>query len=93
LHEFEKQQKSHYELWYHNSKTIVFLSVESIAELEKLRENLLGNKIPFAGFREPDLNNQLTSLCIISTNKTKQLCKNLPLALSEFSLKERGAHV
>lgn len=87
LHEFEKQQKSQYEYWYKDSKTIVFLSVESLSELEKLKDKIDIEKICYSSFFEPDLNDALTSLCIFSCEKARNLCKSLPLGLSEFSKK------
>jgi hypothetical protein len=89
LHEFEKQQKSQYEHWYKHSKTIVFLSVESINDLQSLKDKLDLDKICYAKFLEPDLNNAITALCIVGGEKTRKLCSKLPLGLSEFS-KERS---
>lgn len=87
MHEFEKQQKTQYEHWYKNSKTIVFLSVESLIELERLKFKLDESNVHYAKFCEPDLNNVLTSLCITSEEQAIKLCKNLPLGLSEFNKK------
>lgn len=92
LHEFEKQHKSQYEYWYKNSRTIVLLSVNSINELESFKIGLELKNICFSEFKEPDLNNSLTSLCIPYSDTARKLCKNLPLGLSEFS-KKGGSNV
>jgi len=88
LHEFEKQQKQSYEDWYQNSKIIVLLSVESLEELEKLYQKLEIKNTCISIFCEPDLNYELTSICVLQCNKSRKLLRNLPLALSEFSKKE-----
>lgn len=90
LHEFEKQQKQSYEDWYQNSKTIVLLSVESIDELKKLHQKLETKNICVSTFCEPDLDYELTSICVLYCDKSRKQLRNLPLALSEFSKKEGG---
>lgn len=92
MHEFEKQHKLQYEDWYKISRTIVLLSVDSLAELELLSERFKMDNIVFSEFREPDLEDALTSLCVLSSEKVRKICKNLPLGLSEF-LTERRSHV
>lgn len=62
----------------------MFLSVESIRDLQFLKEKLSFNNIPHAPFFEPDLDYSLTAICIAGTDEAKKLCKNLPLGLSEY---------
>jgi hypothetical protein len=83
LHEFEKRHKSLYEQWIPNP-TIVLLSVNSIRDLQFLKEKLNYNNVDHSPFFEPDLDYALTAICIAGTDEAKQFCKNLPLGLSEF---------
>lgn len=37
--------------------------------------------IPISYFTEPDINDELTSICFIETDETKRLTSSLPLSL------------
>lgn len=55
--------------WYNNSKYLVFLSVESEKDLLDLALKFESEGIPYSMFREPDINNQVTSICALSDDE------------------------
>jgi len=67
--------------WYENSNSIIFLSVSNELELLELIDKCKDKQIEYCEFREPDLNNSLTSICIEPSKKTKRLSYNFRLAL------------
>lgn len=67
--------------WYENSNSIIFLSVANEQELLDLIDKCKSKNIECCEFREPDLDNSLTSICIEPSGKTKKICYNLKLAL------------
>ena len=85
FHEFFEQHPAEYREWYDNSKYIAALSVEDGSSLQDLCETLTSNKIKFSIFREPDLNNQLTSISVQPGQSIAKILSHLPLALKEFS--------
>jgi len=50
--------------------------------LVKLIEEASEKGLKFSVFREPDIDNQITSVAIEPGNKSKKLCSRLKLALS-----------
>jgi hypothetical protein len=66
--------------WYNNSNSIVFLQA-TLQELEELILKCKSKNIKYSEFYEPDLNNELTSVCLEPGNKTKKLCYHFKLAL------------
>lgn len=69
--------------WYINSNYLCFLSVANEQELISLIEVLKNTDIKYSVFKEPDINNEVTSIAIAPGNKSKKLCSKLKLALSE----------
>jgi hypothetical protein len=67
--------------WYSKSNYLGLLSVRDEYGLRELvsRANRLG--IRHSVFREPDIGNQITAICLAPGHKTKRLCSRLPLAL------------
>lgn len=53
--------------------------VKLIAKLEK-------SNIKYSVFREPDINNQITSITIEPSDKTRRMVSNLPLMLKEVNV-------
>lgn len=68
--------------WYKNSNSIVFLQA-SKEQLLDLIDKAKSKNIKHSVFYEPDLNNELTSVCLESSNKTKKLCYHFKLALGD----------
>jgi hypothetical protein len=68
--------------WFEISNYIVALSIKNEEELLKLIKKAEDNNLKYSIYREPDLENQITSIAIEPGEQTKRLCKNLKLALS-----------
>lgn len=68
--------------WFKESNTLALLSVQNEAELIELwfRANDEGVKV--AGFQEPDLNDEYTSLALEPGPGSRRLTRGLPLALT-----------
>ena len=64
-----------------NNNYIIALSVQSEKKLINLLTKLNNKSIPIAYFTEPDLNDELTSICFLENEHTKKLTSSLPLSL------------
>lgn len=69
--------------WHKNSNYLAFLSVKDESELLFLIEKAQSRGIAISIFREPDIDNQVTSIAIEPSAESKRLCRNLPCALKE----------
>lgn len=78
--EFAKQ-------WFDSSNYLGFLSVNDEHALSRLIEKAIELNIKFSVFREPDIDNQITAIALAPGAKSKKLCSNLKLALSNKDLK------
>jgi len=67
--------------WHLISDYLALLSVDSEKDLLSLIEKAKNFDIKYSVFREPDIENQITAIALEPGNKTKSLCKKLPLAL------------
>jgi len=61
------------------------LAVKNEQELNTLISKLEKSKIKFSVFREPDIDNQITSICIEPSDKTRRLTSSLPKMLRDIS--------
>lgn len=68
--------------WFVKSNYIAFLSVPDKNKLENLRHKAWRWGISCSGFREPDLNNELTAIALEPGLQSQKLCSKLKLALS-----------
>lgn len=68
-----------------NNNYLISLAVSSEQKLEDLLRKLIhiGHRVSY--FMEPDINNELTSICFIETEHTKKLTSHLPLSLSNIN--------
>jgi peptidyl-tRNA hydrolase len=71
--------------WHKESNYLVTLSVSDETALLQLAQKLSDNGVNYVTFREPDVNNQVTALCIEPSNVVRKLCSNFPLALKEYN--------
>jgi hypothetical protein len=71
-----------------NNNFLISLSIDSEEKLQKLHFRLEDLGIPVSYFNEPDIGNQLTSICFIETEETKRLTSSLPLSLKEYNNKQ-----
>ena len=67
--------------WFNNSNYLVLLSVKDEEELWKLVEKADKLGLKMSLFKEPDINNQLTAICLEPSILTQKLVKNIQLAL------------
>lgn len=68
-----------------NNNYLISLAVSSEQKLENLLRKLLHIEHRVAYFTEPDINNELTSICFLETDKTKHMTAHLPLSLSSIN--------
>lgn len=68
-----------------NNNYLISLSVDSQEKLQKLLLKLHEKDVPLSFFTEPDIGNELTSICFIETEETRRLTSHLPLALKNFN--------
>lgn len=66
--------------WYNQSNYICLLSVENEKELEILLDKANTKNIRYSIFREPDLDNAVTAICLEPGQISKKLVSNLRLA-------------
>lgn len=83
LQEYNIQHPDQTRLWYNQSNTLVFLSVEDEQALGVLLTKARDRLVPVSAFREPDRQNELTALAL--GNEGRRFVRNLPLALSPCS--------
>lgn len=62
------------------------LSVENEQELLKLISKLEKSNIKFSVFKEPDIGNEITSICIEPSVESRRITSSLPLMLKEYDM-------
>lgn len=77
VHEFLREHPIHAQRWYEESRTLVCLEVDDEQSLTELAGRCHG--IEASLWREPDLDDALTSIAI--GPRGSRLCRNLRLAL------------
>lgn len=65
--------------WHTFSNYLVLLTTEDESSLEKLIYKAESKGIKYTIFREPDIDNQITSVAFEPCEKTRKLLSNLPL--------------
>ena len=73
--------------WHEKSNYIIQLSVNDIVDLQKLINKLELNNIRFTAFYEPDIDNQLTAICIEPTEQARKITSSISLMLKELNQK------
>lgn len=66
--------------WHENSQYIVALTVNNEQELEELLAKAFNNELTPIPFREPDLDDSLTSIALVPHAANKKMLSGLPLA-------------
>jgi len=69
--------------WFKSSNYLALLSVEDEIELMRLIVGANDKNLRWSAFHEPDVGGKITAIAIEPHPKTVDLCKFLPLALSE----------
>lgn len=80
-------QYEHHEIakkWYKESNYLVYLSVENESELKQLIHKLQQSNLKYSIFRESDIDDQITAICIEPSDETRQITSQLPLLLKEY---------
>lgn len=67
-----------------NNNYLISLSVPSEQKLTHLLEKLQKRNVPVSYFTEPDIGNELTSICFLETEETKKYTSHLPLSLKHI---------
>lgn len=81
----------HFELtksWLNASETIVCLGIKNEEELIKLIKKAEDRNIKHTIFREPDMDNQITSIVLEPSDNSKKLCSNLGLVLRKCQIQK-----
>ena len=68
--------------WMETSEYLVSLSIDNEDKLQRLFYKLQDNGADVVAFTEPDIDNQLTSICYYGTPELIKITSNLKLALS-----------
>lgn len=79
ISQFFLEHPEHAKRW--NNNFLISLSIKSEEKLSNLLEKIRSMGIPISYFTEPDINDELTSICFIETDETKRLTSSLPLSL------------
>lgn len=67
-----------------NNSYLISLSIQSEEKLAQFIGKLQEKEIPFSYFLEPDIGNELTSICFLETPETRRLTSSLPLSLKQY---------
>lgn len=78
---FQHSCSAEYEEWYRRSNNLVVLGVENEVRLAELAKSLTQKGVKVAQFREPDLDGELTAICVGSGGQ--RWLGSLPLALKQ----------
>ena len=66
--------------WIEKSEYVVSLSVNNEEQLQRLYYKLLDNGANVVAFHEPDIQNQLTSICYYGTPELMKITQKLDLS-------------
>ena len=72
--------------WIEKSEYVVSLSVDNEEKLQRLFYRLQDNGAIVVAFHEPDIQDQLTSICYYGTPELRKITQNLDLALEEVKV-------
>lgn len=69
---------------WNSNPYLAVLSVENESELKQLIHKLENSKLNYSVFRESDIDDQITAICIEPSDETRRLTSSMPLMLREF---------
>jgi hypothetical protein len=84
--EFAHTYPNHFSDWMRESKYLVSLSVDNEESLKDLYNKLKSNGANVVAFTEPDIQDQLTSICYFGTPEMRKHTQKLDLALKEVEV-------
>jgi peptidyl-tRNA hydrolase len=79
--DFQHQHPEIAKNWNRNSNYLIILSVENEERLKKYINKFKKAKLCHTIFREPDIGNEITAICVQPSEDTRKLTSHLPLAL------------
>jgi peptidyl-tRNA hydrolase len=79
------------EKWHTESNYVIALGIPDQRELEMLARKAEKKGITVVRFYEPDIDNQLTSICLEPCEATRRITSHLPLLLKEKEVVELAA--
>lgn len=85
LTEFALEFPNTFKEWKDTSNYICILSAENESELDHYLWMANMYNLEHSVFHEPDLDNELTAICLEPTEESEDICKSLPLALNEYN--------
>lgn len=86
LAEFAQQFPDKFAEWKQQSNYLISLSVDNEEKLQRLFYKLQDNGADVVAFTEPDINDQLTSICYYGTPEMRKHTDKLDLALEEVQV-------
>lgn len=78
ISQYSLEHENKFKQW--NNNYIISLSIENEQKLGNLLLNLEKKGVQVSSFYEPDLNNELTSICFLENDITRKLTSSLPLS-------------
>ena len=90
-HSFGRFAYHHYDKfkhWMETSEYLVSLSIENEEKLQDLYYKLQDNGADVVAFKEPDIDNQLTSICYYGTPELRKITNKLELSLSKLKIQK-----
>jgi hypothetical protein len=84
--EFIQHFPSEFQEWKRDSNYLISLSIDNEERLQRLFYKLQDNGANVVAFTEPDIDNQLTSICYYGTPEMRKITQNLDLALEEVKV-------
>lgn len=75
--------------WHKNSNTLVMLTVEDTRGLLRLIKKCDYLSIAYTVFREPDIGNQITAICLEPHPEVLKMVEKLPLLIPKTELNEQ----
>lgn len=82
--DFQHQHPQLAKDWNTNSNYLIILSAKNEEQLKKYIWKFQKSELCHTVFREPDIGNEITAICVQPSEKTRKLTCHLPLALSEY---------
>ena len=71
----------HFLNWFESSNYVISLSADNEEHLKNIYDKLVSNGANVVAFTEPDINDQLTSICFYGTPEMRKLTQHLNLTL------------
>jgi hypothetical protein len=88
--EFSLQHPTTTKEWHDSSNYVACLQVPNEMELMKLVDKLVKHSVKHSLFREPDYNNEATSVCIEPGELTRKFTSSYKLAFKDVPLMLSG---